>query len=83
MPEEEIGEVSVFYSRILVAGIELNGSLKVGDNIHVKGHTTDLSFTVGSIQIDNKVVDEAHKGDAVGIKIPDRVRQGDKVYRVI
>lgn len=82
MPEEEIGKVSDFYSRLLVAGIELSGPLKVGDQVHMKGHTTDLSFTVESIQIDNQMVNEAHKGDAVGIKIPERVRHGDKVYKV-
>lgn len=81
MPEEEIGKVSDFYSHLLVAGVKLDGSLKIGDHIHIKGHTTDLSFDVKSIQIDNQVVTEAHKGDAVGIKIPDRVRHGDTVYK--
>ncbi len=82
MPEEEIGMVSDFYSRLLVAGVTLSAALKVGDPVHVKGHTTDLSFTVDSIQINNQTVTEAHKGDAIGIKIPDRVRHGDKVYKV-
>ena len=83
MPEEEIGRVSDFYSHLLVAGIELSGSLKVGDQVHIKGHTTDLSFTIGSMQIDNRPVNDAHKGDAIGVKVPDRVRHGDKVYKVV
>ncbi|MCH8087764.1 MAG: translation elongation factor-like protein [Chloroflexi bacterium] len=83
MPEEEIGTVSAFFARPVVAGIELTASLSTGDTIHIKGHTTDLEFTVASMQIDNQSVDEAASGQAVGIKAPDRVRRGDMVYRVI
>lgn len=83
MPEEEIGQVSDFFVRPVVAGIELTGSLSVGDTIHIKGHTTDLELTVQSMQIDNANVEEASAGQAVGIKIPDRARRGDKVYKVV
>ncbi len=82
MPEKEIGTVSDFFSRPVVAGVSLTDTLKVGDNLHIKGHTTDLQMTVSSMQIDNKVVNEAKAGDSVGIKVPDRVRRGDQVYRV-
>jgi len=82
MPEELIGHVSDFFSRPVVAGIDLRGSLKVGDKIKIKGHTTDLEFAVESMQIDNASVQEAAAGDSVGIKVPDRVRKGDAVYRV-
>ena len=82
MPEVEIGKVSDFFARPLVAGIEMTGTLKVGDNIHIKGHTTDLEFTVDSMQIDNANVNEAKAGDSVGIKVSDRVRHGDTVYKV-
>jgi translation elongation factor EF-1alpha len=82
MPEELIGHVSDFFSRPVVAGIDLRGSLKVGDKIKIKGHTTDLEFAVESMQIDNASVQEATPGDSVGIKVPDRVRKGDAVYRV-
>ncbi|MFC1931939.1 translation elongation factor-like protein [Chloroflexota bacterium] len=82
MPEEEIGKVSDFFAHPVVAGIELSKTLKVGDTIHIKGHTTDLEFTVNSMQIDNANVNEAKSGDAVGIKVSDRVRQGDIVYKV-
>ena len=82
MPEEEIGKVSDFFARPVVAGIELTGTLKVGDTIHIKGHTTDLETTIDSMQINNVNVQEAKAGDAVGIKVPDRVRRGDTIYKV-
>lgn len=82
MPEEEIGVISDFFARPVVAGIELRGTLKVGDRIHIKGHTTDMELGVESMQIHNKDVQEAKAGDVVGIKVPDRVRRGDKVYKV-
>ncbi len=82
MPEEEIGQVSDFFAHPVVAGIELTGTLKVGDRIHIKGHTTDLELTVNSMQINNVNVDEAKRGDSVGIKVTERVRRGDHVYKV-
>ncbi|MFC2007546.1 translation elongation factor-like protein [Chloroflexota bacterium] len=82
MPEEVIGNVSDFFARPLVAGIELTGPLKAGDRIHIKGHTTDLEMVVGSMQINNANVSEANAGDAVGVKVSDRVRRGDLLYKV-
>lgn len=83
MPEVEIGQVSDFFARPVVAGITLTGSLKVGDKIHIKGHTTDLELVVQSMQINNVNVNEAKAGDSVGVKVPDRVRRGDKVYKLV
>ena len=82
MPEVEVGKVSDFFARPVVAGIEVTGTLRVGDKIHIKGHTTDLEFTIDSMQINNVNVEEAKTGDAVGIKVSDRVRRGDIVYKV-
>ena len=82
MPEEEIGKVSDFFARPVVAGIDLTGTLKAGDKIHIKGHTTDMEFVVESMQINNVNVTEAKAGDAVGIKVSDRVRRGDTIYKV-
>jgi len=83
MPEVEIGSVSDFFAHPVVAGIELTAGLKVGDKIHITGHTTDMELTVDSMQINNVNVTEAKAGDAIGIKVSDRVRRGDKVYKVI
>ncbi|MHC4843638.1 MAG: EF-Tu/IF-2/RF-3 family GTPase [Planctomycetota bacterium] len=82
MAEELIGEVSDFFAHPVVAGIELTGKVKVGDKILIKGHTTDLEMTVDSLQIEHESVPEAKKGDSIGIKVSDRVRAGDKVYKV-
>ena len=82
MPEKVIGTVSDFFARPVVAGIELMAPLKVGDKIHIKGHTTDIELIVESMQINNVDVKEAKAGDAVGVKVSERVRRGDKVYKV-
>ena len=83
MPEEVIGKVSDFFARPVVAGIELTATLKVGDKIHIKGHTTDMELIVDSMQINNVNVQEAKAGDAIGVKVDERVRRGDTVYKVI
>ena len=82
MAEVEIGRVSNFFARLVVAGIDLTAPLKVGDVIHIKGGTTDLQLMVSSMQINNVNVTEAKAGDSVGIKVAERVRPGDHVYKV-
>ena len=82
MTEEIIGKVSDFFAHPVVAGIELTAPLKVGDKIRIKGHTTDLELTVDSMQVDNANVTEAKKGDSIGVKMPERVRKGDTVYKI-
>jgi selenocysteine-specific translation elongation factor len=82
MPEEIIGTVSDFFARPVVAAIVLTADLKVGDKIHIKGHSTDLELVVDSMQINNVDVKEAKAGDSVGIKISERARKRDTVYKV-
>jgi len=82
MPEEEIGRVSDFFAHPVVAGIELTAPLIVGDKIHIKGNTTDMELIVDSMQINNVDVQEAKAGDSVGIKVSERVRRGDTIYKV-
>jgi putative protease len=82
MPEVEIGKVSDFFARPVVAGIQLTKTLKLGDKIHIKGHTTDMELIVESMQINNVDVKQAKAGDAIGVKVSDRVRRGDTVYKV-
>lgn len=82
MPEEEVGKVTDFFAHPVVAGITLSAPLNVGDKIHIKGHTTDLELDVDSMQINNANVETAKSGDAIGIKVGERVRRGDTVYKV-
>jgi hypothetical protein len=82
MSEKIIGTVSDFFAHPVVAGIELTAALKIRDKIHIKGHTTDLEMTIDSIQIDNDQVTEAKAGDSIGVKVSDRVRSGDSVYKI-
>jgi peptide subunit release factor RF-3 len=84
MAEEKVGEVVKFFTKPCVAAIKITGGeLKVGDTIKVTGHTTDLSDTIGSMEIDNKKVEKAVPGDYIGVKVPGRVRPGDEVFKVI
>lgn len=80
--EHKIGEVEDYFSRIGVIALTLADSLSIGDTIHVKGHTTDLTQRVDSMQIEHQPVQNAKKGDSVGIKVNDKCRKGDVVYRV-
>jgi len=83
MEEKKVGEVIKFFGKISVAAIRLSeGSLKVGDTIHIVGHTTDLNETVESMQIENKNVQEAGPGADIGIKMKGKVRENDVVYKM-
>jgi translation elongation factor EF-1alpha len=84
MEEQEIGYVSNFYKNISVAAVEITaGSIAVNDTLHIKGHSTDLELTVDSIQIEHESVTEAKQGDGIGLKVPERVRRKDRVYKII
>jgi putative protease len=84
MEEKKIGEIIKYFGKINVAAIRLSeGSLKVGDTIHMVGHTTDITQTIDSMQIENKNVQEAGPGADIGIKVKDRVREHDIVYKVV
>lgn len=82
MKEKEIGKVSSYFKHVDVAAIKLSGQLKVGDKIHLKGHTTDFEQEVDSMQIEKKKVAKAKKGDHIGIKVPEKVRPNDKVFLI-
>lgn len=79
---EKVGTVSHFFSKISVAVVELTAPLKAGETIAIKGMTTNFEQTVDSMQIEHETVNEAKKGDSIGLKVRDRVREGDIVYRV-
>jgi putative protease len=78
---EVIGKVTHYFGRIGVAVLELSGDLKVGDSIHILGHTTDFLQVVSSMQIDHKRVESVGPGDDVALKVANIVRKGDTVYR--
>lgn len=84
MNEKEIGIIQHYFDKIGVAAIEITeDELLLGDTIHIKGHTTDFTTTVASMQIEHASVEKAKKGDAVGIKVTEKVRVHDKVFKVI
>ena len=84
MKESFIGLVSNYFSNISVAAFEIeSGKLSVGDTIHIKGHTTDITETIASIQMEHDVIETAKKGDDIGIKVSKKVRGGDKVFLII
>jgi len=83
MVEEKIGIVEHFFTNISVAAIKItDGKLKVGDTIHIVGAHTDFTQLVDRIEIDRKPIETAKPGDAIGIKVKDRVREHDIVYKV-
>lgn len=82
--EEKVGIVKQFFVKPGVAALEItDGSLKTGDTIHFKGHTTDFEEAVSSMQVDHNPVEAANVGDLVGIKVKERVRTNDQVYKII
>jgi len=76
-----IGTITHYYSKIGVGIIELKDAVKVGEKIKIKGHSTDIEQGIDSMQIEHKEVEEAKKGDVIGLKVNDKVREGDKVYK--
>jgi translation elongation factor EF-1alpha len=79
----EIGVVTHYFTKIGVAIVELGNTLSVGDRILIKGMTTDFEQTVESIQIEHEDVEKAGSGQSIGLKVKDRVREGDTVYKVL
>jgi len=83
MPESEIGVVTHYFGHVSVAAISLTvGDMAVGDTIHVKGHTSDFTMLVESMQIEHAQVSVARKGQNVGIRVPARAHEHDKVFKV-
>jgi translation elongation factor EF-Tu-like GTPase len=78
----KIGDVSHYFTKIEVAVVDLTDKLKVGDEIMIKGATTDFTQKVDSIQVEHEQIDEAGAGDSVGLLVKYRARAGDQVYRV-
>jgi len=83
MAEQKVGVVSHYFTHLQVAAVKLtDGPLKVGDTIHIRGHTSDWVQTVDSIQIEHDTMQEAKVGDDVGIKVTGHAREHDEVFVV-
>ena len=80
---DEVGHVSGFFAHPLVAIVELTAPLKVGETIYVKGHTTDFQQPVESMQVDRQPLQEAQPGQSVGLKVRERCRKHDVVYKLV
>ena len=80
---EQIGSIGNYYSKISVAVVDLTGKIAVGDTIRVKGATTDFRQKVDSMQIEHTNVQSAGSGQSIGMKVTDKVRKGDLVYKVL
>ena len=84
MAEQIIGKVTHYFGNAHVAAIEITaGELRVGDTIHIKGHTSDFTQTIDSMQIDRAAVETAKVGDLIGIKVAEHAREHDQVFRVL
>lgn len=80
--EKEIGEVTHFFPHVNAAVIKVKVALTEGDTVHIKGHTTDFTEQITSMQINNRPIKEAKEGDEVGLLVKEKVRRGDIVYKV-
>ena len=81
--EEEVGKITHYYDKIGVAIVEMTGQLKQGDRIAIRGATTNFEQKVESMQIEHVNVELASKGDVIGLKTNQVVREGDKVYKLV
>ena len=83
MPEDEVGVVVKYFAKPGVAAVKVTqGSIKQGDLLRYKGHTTDFTEQVTTMEIDRQPIEEAKVGDMIGLKVKDRVRENDKVLRI-
>lgn len=83
MPEEEIGRITHYFNKISVAALELSGNLEVGDMVHIKGHTSDFTQSIESMQIEHESVEKAGPGETVGVRVKEHVHEHDVVYKVM
>ncbi len=82
MERQAIGQVTHYYGKIGVAILKLDAPLSVGDVLAIVGSTTDLEQLVKSMQVEHQNIDQAAAGDLVGLKVKDKVREGDTVYKL-
>jgi len=86
MPEEEkklVGKISHYFDKIGVAVVDLSDTLEVGDEISIEGAATNFRQTVDSMEVEHQKIDKAKKGDSIGMKVADKVRNNDKVFKIV
>lgn len=82
MPDLKVGKVTHYYDKIGVAVVELTDSLSVGDEIRISGHGNEFTQKVASMQIEHENVETAKKGQAVGLKVDQKIKDGDEVFKI-
>jgi putative protease len=84
MAEVKIGEVVKFFAKPSVAAVKITeGEVQVNDTLKFFGHTTDLTQVIDSMEVNNQKVEKAVAGDYIGIRVTDRVRPGDEVFKIV
>lgn len=84
MEEKLIGKITHYFTNIGVGVIEITkDKLNVGDKIHIKGATSDFEQIIDSMQIEHENIEKAKKGDAIGLKVEQQVREGDEVFKIV
>jgi hypothetical protein len=82
MAEKMVGKVTHYYTRLGVAAVELTDELKLGDTIRVLGHSTEFEQVVNSMQLEHENIAVGKAGQAIGMKVVERVRTGDQVFKL-
>lgn len=82
MAEREVGKITHYYTNIGVAIVEVSDTIRVGDRMHIRGATSEFEQEVASMQIEHEQVQEAKPGQVIGLKVDQKVREGDKVFVV-
>lgn len=82
MAEEKVGEVTHYFDEPQVGAMELTGDLEVGDRVAFRGHTTDFEQDVESMELEHESVETAVAGEEIAVKVEERVREGDEVFRL-
>jgi translation elongation factor EF-1alpha len=80
--EQPIGKVTHYFGHLEVAAVKLTADLKVGDRIHIKGHTTDFTQPVASLEVEHQKLEQAGPGQEVAFKVAEKARTGDEVFKV-
>lgn len=82
MADTKLGKVTHYYDKLGVAVVELSGALSVGDTIKISGHGGEFTQKVESIQVEHESVEKAKKGDLVGLKVEQKIKEGGEVFKV-